>query len=333
MALVKFCYLSLFLLWIGIPLLADCVSTRAAFDIGSGSTKMKVARVDTCKQLLLEVLLEKETVIAFKEDMKANGGSFSDLIAEEAEKKLRALQTEARNIGAKNFVAVATSAFRDAKNAAVIVAKWQKGLGFPVHIIAADKEAELGFWGAVVATGEKASEMVVWDVGGGSMQIATLDKDKKLRSYLGNMAAVGFKDLVLEKIFLSKRKNTPNPLGKENMEKAKQLADQEAAKAATDSWRQLFAGKKVFGIGGVHYYSLRGQVGKKSYSAEQLLQKADERAEWDDTKIGGDYASTDITNLLLVAAFMKAFAFAELEAIRVNLTNTLLVYPQLVAKP
>ena len=37
----------------------DCLKTRAALDIGSGSTKVKIAKVDLCKK----VIIEKDAVI------------------------------------------------------------------------------------------------------------------------------------------------------------------------------------------------------------------------------------------------------------------------------
>ena len=42
----------------------DCIFTRAAFDVGSGTTRMKVAKVDVCKNTILKVLLKKEMRIS-----------------------------------------------------------------------------------------------------------------------------------------------------------------------------------------------------------------------------------------------------------------------------
>src|SRR5689334_15545350 len=95
-----------------------CEVVRGTFDVGSASTRMKVAQVDRCKNKVLKILLEREEKIGFKEDLiKSPSKQFSQKTLDNAEEVLKKLKAEADPLGAKEYQAVFTSAFRDAKNA------------------------------------------------------------------------------------------------------------------------------------------------------------------------------------------------------------------------
>ena len=60
----------------------NCIEYRAAFDIGSETTKMKVAKIDKCLQKNLGIIYNKEVKVpyaenlvehAFNEEMRTNG--------------------------------------------------------------------------------------------------------------------------------------------------------------------------------------------------------------------------------------------------------------------
>ena len=98
----------------------ECVKVRAGIDIGSGTTKMVVARMNVCTNALLEVLApapgEKlERTVKFKRNtITAHDGRkvLSDGIIEQGIQALTELKEEAVSYGAEAFSAVATSAFR-----------------------------------------------------------------------------------------------------------------------------------------------------------------------------------------------------------------------------
>ena len=62
-----------------VPVLAtetnDCVRVLAAFDVGSASTKLKVARVDTCQQLILKHLYDASKKVNYKVDLEISENS------------------------------------------------------------------------------------------------------------------------------------------------------------------------------------------------------------------------------------------------------------------
>ena len=82
---------------------------------------------------------------------------------------LRDFQAIASSVGAKRIVAVGTAAMRDASNGALFAQRVQRELGIRIGIIGGLAEARYGFAGAV--RGLSVSNGLLFDLGGGSMQI------------------------------------------------------------------------------------------------------------------------------------------------------------------
>ncbi len=69
--------------------------------------------------------------------------------------------------------AIATSALRRAENADAFIARMEKMLGVPVHILSGHEEAEASYRGAIIAWGPlHGEELGVIDLGGGSTEYA-----------------------------------------------------------------------------------------------------------------------------------------------------------------
>ncbi|MGH3089793.1 MAG: hypothetical protein ACRDSJ_21145, partial [Rubrobacteraceae bacterium] len=74
--------------------------------------------------------------------------------------------------GAKEPLILATSAVRDAKNGSELGEKVESSTGLAMRLISGEKEAELGFKGAVTAVGTPwEGPALVVDLGGGSAQL------------------------------------------------------------------------------------------------------------------------------------------------------------------
>ncbi|OFZ26169.1 MAG: hypothetical protein A2381_08615 [Bdellovibrionales bacterium RIFOXYB1_FULL_37_110] len=318
----------------------ECLKTRAALDIGSGSTKVKIAKVDMCKKMIVENLFQEEIPISFKEDLlsKKSGkdNMFSDEIQAFGFQEIKKLSEKIKKFSPDEIFGVGTSAFRTANNAIYFFSKIKSEIGIPVEIIDQSKEAELGLYSAATATGKKLEEMIVWDIGGASMQITTI-QNGKVETYLGEMGAISFKDQVISRI---KKKNlstirSPNPLGVKNFIKAVKLAKEEASNKVSSQFKDLI--KKpinVYGIGGVHSYSVYSQVEGKDnfYTFEQLQNIFPKRVTLTDEQVGGNYADTEITNLALVLGYMEALEISKVIIYNINLTEGILVYPEIIAK-
>ena len=90
--------------------------------------------------------------------------------------------------------------------------------------------------------------------------------------------------------------------------------------------KKIQSGAQVLGIGGVHYYSVRGQTKVESkYDHSTLESTISSKLAKHDADIGGDYASTDVSNLILVKSYMEALNIKEVEAFRINLADGVLL--------
>ena len=83
---------------------------------------------------------------------------------------------------------------------------------------------------------------------------------------------------------------------------------------------------KFYGIGGVHYHSMRGQIknGRDNYTRSEVEATLAKRVGLSDQEIGGDYASTEVTNLIVIKESMKALGVKEVYPVKVDLTQGLM---------
>jgi exopolyphosphatase/guanosine-5'-triphosphate,3'-diphosphate pyrophosphatase len=310
----------------------QCEYTRAALDIGSGETKLKVAKVDTCKYLINVVLLESKRDVNYKGDLaKSKDGNFSDTIMKEGRQALVELKEEAMKFKPQEFTSVATAAFRDAKNAKAFVEKLNLDLNLKIQIITQEEEAILGFYAAKnkIANMNMTSSLV-WDIGGGSQQMIHQDFIKNRLQYViyeGKLASIPFKNHVIQKI-QKRNTETPNPLKKNQYKSALTYAKDTALRTVKQATKNaILSGYKVYGIGGVHNYSIKGQIQKEGpYTIEDLDKIIEARLDKTDTELGsGTHVATDTTNPILVKGFMEALGIKSVEVVRVNLADGLLV--------
>ncbi|BBM82614.1 Ppx/GppA phosphatase family protein [Candidatus Uabimicrobium amorphum] len=298
---------------------------RAAFDIGSGSTKMVVADVDTTTNKMTIIYTQDEKV-DYQEALEGQD-SFSKEIRNLGTLTLATLKWTAIQKGATQFRAVATASFRTAKNGKEFADFISKVLGIHVTIITQEQEAVLGFYGALAGEDVQAQNVVVWDIGAGSMQMIAL-KDNEHVIYKGNLASVTFANHIIKEI-QKKDGNSPNPISSEEKEKAHKYARGVAKNVPQAIKDKLKDGKThVLGIGGVHYYSIRGQLkmGDKygiSAFSEALVYNGIGKT---DADIGSKYASTEISNMILVEAFMAELGINVVKPKKVNMANGVLLH-------
>lgn len=303
-----------------------CIKKLGALDIGSGTTKLKVAKVDVCKKRIKEVLLIREKPVGYKESLENSKNNEIDLeTIEIGEKALLELVAAARDIGAEKVLAVATSAFRVASNGPAVLKKLSEKFHFDGRVISQEEEARLGFLAAASLSQQAPDEVIVWDIGGGSMQISSMGKEG-LDIFKGKMASVSFKNQLIQKLLkknLSEMKS-PNPIGSKNILEAVNLA-RESAKLVGRKF--AFDQRRVLGIGGVHYYSVKGQLKPKEdfYNQNSLANYIAKVAEKTDAELGGKYASTNVSNLILVLGFMQELGIKRVYPYKINLSDGVLL--------
>jgi exopolyphosphatase/guanosine-5'-triphosphate,3'-diphosphate pyrophosphatase len=142
----------------------------AAIDCGTNSLRLLVADVDPVTGTLVDVDRRME-IVRLGEGVDATGRLAPAALA----RTLRVLRSYAAIVAAAGASAVrmvATSATRDAANAADFVAGVREVLGVGPEVLSGDEEAVLSFIGATaeLAGGAAAAPYLVADIGGGSTE-------------------------------------------------------------------------------------------------------------------------------------------------------------------
>eukprot|EP00434_Breviolum_minutum_P010151 symbB.v1.2.008959.t1/scaffold508.1/size221222/8 len=192
---------------------------RAAFDIGSGATKLMIADVDGSS--VAKELFAKEIPVAFAIDWKqSSDGNLSDAIQEKGLSVLRSLiaECEANDVPQTARCAIATEVFRQAGNGAAYLEKVLKELSLPVQVLSQQQEAEIGYSTAVALS--DVPSVICWDSGGASFQITMRDADG-LQGYLGGLGTGVVTSILVEDVQGQSlaSKPTPNPVSSVEAEK------------------------------------------------------------------------------------------------------------------
>jgi exopolyphosphatase/guanosine-5'-triphosphate,3'-diphosphate pyrophosphatase len=302
---------------------------RAAFDIGSGSTKMKVAKFNSCDNTLTEVLLEDQARVNFQESLQASkDGTFSEEVREDGMDSLRLLLEKALKQNATHFAGVATAAFRKAKNSQDFLNEVDKKLGIHVKIISQEQEALIGFKGAEKMTMLPKAQIVLWDIGGGSQQIIFLNEKDEPVIYFGTLASVSFKNYIIST--LQKKDfntvQTPNPIGEKTTKVASKYVEKTSHAIVPKEIQDRIKNNnvQVIGIGGVLSRSITSQVEYKEFVTDQDIQRSlGKRLDLDDKAIGGEFPQTEISNLILVSGFMKGLKIKQFRPVKASLIDGL----------
>ncbi len=299
---------------------------RAIIDMGSGSTKMKIFDFKSTSQVTELKKCKRELPVAVKNTLT------SDLtIPEVTQAKLievvKSFVDVARSseCSATQIVAIGTAAYREAKNGTDVMTRIENEVGsVKAQVLSWEDEAMLGFIGVEAKLGNKDEEKCVWDIGAASMQI-TCKVDGLFVMDLSSMASVPFRNLVIKEQtnFFTLKKNyptTPNPLVNES----------KSVKRSSKKINKLFSqlnnsenlkNLPVYGIGGVHNYSANTPLNRpeNGYTVPQLENLlADWRTKSDNDLVeqkisSADFASTQVTNTLLILAVMQA---AEIKSVK-----------------
>ncbi len=148
--------------------------TFAAIDIGSNSIRLKIASV---QQHHLKTLHEDREVVRLGESVFQTGVISPDAMAN----TIRALKRFQRAVQlhvADKVRVVATSAMRDARNAAAFTAWVKSATGWQVEVISGLEEGRLIHLGIVTLEPGARGRCVLIDLGGGSCEITLSDQGR-----------------------------------------------------------------------------------------------------------------------------------------------------------
>lgn len=307
---------------------APCEERRGAMDFGSGTTKAFAAVVDVCQKKIVEVLLDERMPLALNEALeKSPAQEIPSEIIDSAIPHFKRFLLKMKELNVSSVKAVATSVFRVAKNGAVTAKRISAALQIPVEVISQEKEAELGYWSALAQKNIPAGEkVIVWDIGGGSMQMYARWKDK-VHVYQGNLASVTFKNEILHVLQFKdpKKVSSPNPFARQR-EAAVQLAKNHAYLNVPSFFKEHAKEGRWLGVGGVLSLSVQRQVKKTAseFNSEELAETLKARSALTDAQIESDYRVTDISNLALVLGYMQALGIPQVETVQASLGQGLI---------
>jgi exopolyphosphatase/guanosine-5'-triphosphate,3'-diphosphate pyrophosphatase len=143
------------------------VSPVAVIDIGSNSGRVVVYRVHEGGSL--RILASSRASLRLVRQLD-DSHRLSRAAMDRTLEALRDFKALVVGSGARRLVAVATSAVRDADNGPGFISRVRQELGISMRILSGVEEARYGCLGAI--RGMDVRDGVLFDVGGGSMQIA-----------------------------------------------------------------------------------------------------------------------------------------------------------------
>tara|TARA_B100000965_G_C19578824_1_gene752568 strand:+ start:325 stop:1569 length:1245 start_codon:yes stop_codon:yes gene_type:complete len=325
-------------------------SRVAVFDVGSTGIRVAVADIYPSSRKI-------DLLDYFKYPMEfgVHKGNAKDRIA--AIGGLReAIETVYGGHGVQiKYEAVATAGFRAAGNYGHELAcliEFMTDVHF--RVIDQEEEASLAFSAALMHHPEvRGEDVVVWDIGGGSMQFAVQSEDGGLTMAGCRVAARTFMEMVFRAIKSDITLDSPNPIKMGESKRATALAKKLLTKGlakdkdiAFDSLilepvrKRVDAGATVFGVGGVHTYLVLGFVqailGTKNnlYTKKDLLEVIETLVEsTDDEILNLAYSSGNtkldsphsvVTSILLVYAAMDDMGIETVHVVPADNTDGLL---------
>lgn len=305
---------------------------RAAIDIGSGSTNLKIAKVDPKTNKILIQLYEKSIGVPYQKHLEQSSDTtFDPEVMDQGVKAIKALKEIADSYQVKKIVAVATAAFREAKNAQQFAKEIEQQTSVQVRIINQDEEGILAFRGALAITPMKPEQVITWDIGGGSMQLTALTKEGTYLVEKGKTASIPFKNAVIEQIEHKDLKTiqTPNPLSVEEMQASIHYAEKLSQET------QSFIKEKIqdpethiLAVGSIFNYRIRTMMDNSIVKQEALETEVMKLAGKTDAELpGGAFAEVSVTNPLLILGYMKGLQINQVQVVDVNNADGALTYP------
>lgn len=314
------------------PPVTQAETVRAAIDIGSGATKLRVAEVNIKDHKIDRILVNESFPVHYQEHlMKSGNNTFDDQVMQQGIDAIKKGVALAKQNHAERVIAVATASFRKAANADAFIERIYKETGVPVFIIDQDLEGILAY-NAVLTLGKyDPPKLIVWDIGGGSLQLIATDNQGRHAVFRGNLASIPFKNMIIQSI---QRKDilqnlTPNPMSVSDIEQAISRARETAGKV-DQLYKDLIGQSdvKVVGVGNIFAYGIYPMVGKKSpFTQEELHKALLNLANKNDQEVGGgDYANVQVSNAALVLGYMQGLGIQQMEALDVNNADEAMLY-------
>ncbi|MFQ5961895.1 MAG: Ppx/GppA family phosphatase [Candidatus Methylomirabilales bacterium] len=151
------------------------MSRYAAIDVGTNTVRLLVAESEN--PTTYRPIYEAQVITRLGERLEETG-LLSPVAVERTLEVLQRYAQTAKDLGAKEIVAVATSAAREAKNRAEFLARALRKAGLDLRVISGEEEATLTAIGVSHALGPDHTHMFIVDIGGGSTEFTACQQGK-----------------------------------------------------------------------------------------------------------------------------------------------------------
>jgi exopolyphosphatase/guanosine-5'-triphosphate,3'-diphosphate pyrophosphatase len=265
--LLAFCFFCI----LEISFLQSEIVRRAAVDIGSGTTKLTIADINTDSNQIVHIWYQSIEPIELRRDLAASSdGYLSKNIEEQLISTFKEMKAKTRQFAPQQWFGIGSSVFRTAKNGQQVLNRLKTDEDVTIRLVSHAEEGEIGFNSAVAASKRNPEQVISWDSGTGSFQISTLIEGK-IEVYGAEFGGVP----ALEALFVNRKQPfnqnlSPNPI---TIVEASELVKTIKEKLpAIPHWLKTKGNKEIVGIGGIRsIFSLAEiAIGKPSYTKDQV---------------------------------------------------------------
>ncbi|WP_031433403.1 exopolyphosphatase [Methylomarinum vadi] len=176
-------------------------SSVAAVDLGSNSFHMLICSLKDGKLQTVDRLKEMVRLASGLDENK-------NLDQETQQRALACLERfgqRIRNFPPHSVSIVGTNTLRTARNSRKFIAKAEKALGHPIHIVSGIEEARLIYQGVANSLGSNANNRFVMDIGGGSTEYIIGSNNVAHTKESLHMGCVTFSNMFFKNGVLSKK--------------------------------------------------------------------------------------------------------------------------------
>lgn len=153
-----------------------------AIDIGTNAARLLVGEVtNEGNHSFVKKISYTRIPLRLGEEVFENG-KISKKKSEHFVKTIKSFKLISEIFEVKQLRAVATSAMREAQNAAKIINKIKEETGVTIEVISGDEEAELIFGTFFLLDIDKNQPFIVIDVGGGSTEVSVFESGERIAS-------------------------------------------------------------------------------------------------------------------------------------------------------
>jgi len=229
------------------------------------------------------------------------------------------------------ITAIATASFRSASNGVEFARILEEETGVKVHIVDQSLEGKLAFQAVLSKVDVDAENLVVWDIGGGSIQFTGVAEDGSFLVDCGKEGVGAFNDYIISNIQLHSLTEckTPNPMSATDILQAETYAKSLSGKIA-EAFKEKMSRltTTVIGAGSVFGYGIAKMVADKNpFCLEDIAAVVYGLAGKTDANLGGgEFAFCEGTNTILAFGFMQALGIKQVQIINVNNADGALIY-------